>query len=1471
MLVTIASTTGFVGSCGSGTAGLVANGGGGDGNTNAPAAISGFTLDNPKVSPTVVRFVLSDAEADTSTVELRYQIGSAPAKRLTHIIGGGANPAVLPSAPQGVGYEVEWDYAAEDDFPDNASYIPGVRVFGNVAGGIQEIQVGANAAATGLGNDPPVVIGAVVPSVEVDGIVGVSFELSDSSDDIVDVRVEYDIVGDAPDAGWRLARPALLGVTPLLAFESVIARNTGSDFEFFWDTDVDLGDLEKDVRLRLTAIDPEVEGASLTTAALHVDNNAAPIAQFDSGLLVLNPDERRGIPIPFRVIDEEGDLVEMIFQWRREGESFPTIPSDDTALDGILTDSTQRRAHHICTPYLRHADGRLVPVDANRVRLPELASRENWILARGVEGSTLELLRPPSVFASATSRWSTNPLVSPTAALPLGAGLSALILDEGGHLREIELATGTVVREITTLGPGSTGAMTFEHGGESSVLIALARGGSWRIARVALASGATTELVVSDGADPAPVRGIASLGAHAAAFTAGSSLYFCDYRDPIAPRLGRILDDLATPWGVAVDPLRPERLYVSERDANRVLAVELGTRDSLSLVVHSAPLQLATLESPEALALEARGSRLLVVTTDGGGARTIEGLQIGAAGGNVSFPIGERIASDVAALATGPDGLRLVCVPESNEILVAGGIEQRREITGYSAFTQEVTLESALAFTPAAGQRWRIPHEDEGFRGHPLGTPGRFVWDSADALGGSVFVRAIARDDELGPAADGGAPKAVRLALDVEPLVVDTTPPGPNPNPSGPNPRSIAASDVDGDGDVDLVTTGAHSDELSVFFQGSHGSFASAPLVLSDGSNVDGPIALVVADIDGDGYVDIVSANEFSDNLTIFFQGSDGTFATPPMALGGVSIDNVPQQLVAADLDGDGVLDLVAGGRVFFQTSARVFADEPLSVGGSVVSADLDGDCDLDLVSGGEVYFQTARGSFVAESLSDGQHVAATDIDGDGDLDVVCASGESPGLTIRFQTSPGNFWSSSLVLDAPSSAGFNFLYFVSAADLDGNGHMDLVAAANGGDKLTLFFQDSTGHFTSASLVLPPLAACAAVAIADIDGDGDLDLACPEEYGDTRVYVYLQDSPASFANAPFVVSDDWIAFASSLSVADLDSDGDLDLFAGMYFGPLVVASQDSPGRFASAPLVLVDPTGYSFCTTAADLDGNGKVDLVSGGTDGLTVFFQDFVGSFGSPVVTLRAPSPSSAWAVAAADLDRDLDLDLVCANVDIHNLTVFFQTSPGTFASSPLVLGGPSITDLPIALAAADLDGDGGVDIAAAGALGELTLYFQTSPGMFSAPSVVDVGRSRAGFFGSLAAADVDGDGDVDLMQANADGHDLTVYFQTAPGEFSSLLSVAGTASAIEPISVAGADVDSDGDIDLVCADRGGQDVTVFLQTSPGNFSARPGILGGLPNMVAPAAVCVPDLDGDGELDIVSANAGTLTIFFGGR
>src|SRR5262249_14340074 len=138
---------------------------------------------------------------------------------------------------------------------------------------------------------------------------------------------------DDPDAPWRPATAA--GLFPE-GIETRPSEQGGVELTFFWATGVDLEHLERDVIVRFTPDDrtrdpagnPVGIGAPREGAPFRVDNNVEPIVTLDSGTLVVNPDQRRCLPVPFRLVDEEGDRVDVLFQWRHADESFLELPVD---------------------------------------------------------------------------------------------------------------------------------------------------------------------------------------------------------------------------------------------------------------------------------------------------------------------------------------------------------------------------------------------------------------------------------------------------------------------------------------------------------------------------------------------------------------------------------------------------------------------------------------------------------------------------------------------------------------------------------------------------------------------------------------------------------------------------------------------------------------------------------------------------------------------------------------------------------------------------------------------------------------------------------------------------------------------------------------------------------------------------------------------------------------------------------------
>lgn len=323
------------------------------------------------------------------------------------------------------------------------------------------------------------------------------------------------------------------------------------------------------------------------------------------------------------------------------------------------------------------------------------------------------------------------------------------------------------------------------------------------------------------------------------------------------------------------------------------------------------------------------------------------------------------------------------------------------------------------------------------------------------------------------------------------------------------------------------------------------------------------------------------------------------------------------------DLDGDGRADLVNGGglaggtavdlRVYAgltagatPTTSVVHRPEPGTalVGGCVV-ADLDGDGDGDIAAlstvrgaGGLatgpttiVWFErppTAGAPWVRHDAGEVAGVAldlvAADLDGDGRVDLAARSDGALALRYGGGSSGAGTWTT-VDLGAAAGAGRGLL----AADVDGDGDVDLLAGgtllANGGGR----------SWTAAALAD---ASSATAAAGDVDGDGAVEIVLGPFDRPGGLIVLERPAGGGGPWAATPVGTSTTLPLHRLLLVDLDADGSLDLVSSATFGPLEVRAGLGGGRFA-APTTL-DPDGW-FEVAAADVDGDGTVDL--GGSDG----------------------------------------------------------------------------------------------------------------------------------------------------------------------------------------------------------------------------------------------------------------------------
>jgi len=686
-----------------------------------------------------------------------------------------------------------------------------------------------------------------------------------------------------------------------------------------------------------------------------------------------------------------------------------------------------------------------------------------------------------------------------------------------------------------------------------------------------------------------------------------------------------------------------------------------------------------------------------------------------------------------------------------------------------------------------------------------------------------------------------------------------------------------AFTDLDGDGDLDLVV-GERDGNLNYY---RNDGTATAPIYIAvtDATNPFAGISVgsfgastpAFADIDGDGDLDLVVGE--SDGPLNYYR-NDGTptapdyvavtDATNPFA--GINVGFVSTPALA-DLDGDGDFDLVVGendgtlnyyrndGKATAPDYVYVAANDatnPLaSIDVGTVSkpafADLDGDGDLDLIVGeyqGSLNYYRNTGTATAPN-----YVAVSD-----------STNSLPGIIIGFETSP------------------------IFADLDGDGDLDLVVGELDGN--LNYFTNTTPHqaapgFAQATGPANPVAVVdlgvsgvySTPALADLDGDGDLDLVVGERVGTLNFYRNDGTTTAptfatvSAADDPFATID--VGSYSAPTFGDIDGDGDLDLIVGNESGGLSfyenTGTAIDPGYTIASgvddPFAGID-IGSRSKPVLADLDSDGDLDLVVGDESGGLSFYEN-TGTATAPRLELvfGPENPfadfipgvlNSENAPAFADLDGDGDLDLV---VGRYGGFLNFSRNIGTatapdFAAPVLIAAGGS--GLETAPAFADLDGDGDLDLVVGEAMGVLT-YHRNTPGF----------EFTVGVTAENDAPVIVLNPALDFVVLHSKQDTLGVLLNDGSGF---LAPVAAFAAGNDPRDIDAGDVNGDGIADLVVADHGNEEFAVLIGDGFGGFGAPASFqsFGTGINRVA-----LGDLNGDGLLDVAAATVNRIRLFAG--
>ena len=650
------------------------------------------------------------------------------------------------------------------------------------------------------------------------------------------------------------------------------------------------------------------------------------------------------------------------------------------------------------------------------------------------------------------------------------------------------------------------------------------------------------------------------------------------------------------------------------------------------------------------------------------------------------------------------------------------------------------------------------------------------------------------------------------------------------------SPNTAASGDVDGDGDLDVV----------IGFGAALGFGTKNALLINDGEGkfVDGSSGLPaqlgntqvvkLVDVDGDGYLDLFEGNAFpnmpasapvGDDWLSFGDGRGAFNKRQSVKIG----SGRTSRAHFADFDNDGDLDVLIGYDPFC----------------------LQGSCGRGVQP--KLFYGDGRGGFAPKALptlalwTRALHVA--DFDGDKRLDII-VSGFSGDQFVGFSNELA-FWRNDpdkgfVAMPLPrDDVQANF-----TLDVDDDGDVDLLADEAG--TRYWWLNNGKGKFTKSDKPEPIAGSLRLDALVDADGDRDLDFVGEQ--------VFFNDGAGRFearhAARPTLPTQPW----SRPTLVDIDGDGHLDFVetpAGTNQHFSEVHWNDGTGSFVRQSL----GRWLVYASAIGDVDGDGDLDIFASAAElvasnwvHVDLWFEQTSPRVFSP----KKIAPSFAArgaAVALLDFDGDKDLDVILAKRDG---TRALRNDKGVFVETPAI---PSLAFEPSKLLVLDADRDGRSDLYVAGP-DQDRLWFGSASG-----KLVDVTKSSLPATKQrtqdVVAGDLNHDGNVDLVVGAGGGADprawARVLINQGGGKFVDASALLLPPLFDETSRLALADLDDDGDLDLVRVNF--QQARFYLNNQSRGFEEETALHRRFVGGTRFVGVVAGDLDGDRDDDLILQHA----------
>ena len=657
-------------------------------------------------------------------------------------------------------------------------------------------------------------------------------------------------------------------------------------------------------------------------------------------------------------------------------------------------------------------------------------------------------------------------------------------------------------------------------------------------------------------------------------------------------------------------------------------------------------------------------------------------------------------------------------------------------------------------------------------------------------------------------------------------------------------PDSVVVGDFNHDGCPDIIATTPYVEgpitrnKIAELIGNCGGTFSTASYF----STGEAPLGIAVGDFDNDGWPDVVTANNGGSSVSVLMNSHAG-FASAVNYL----VGNAPMSVAAADFNSDGKLDLAV------TNSCGNDPNCALSSRGTVAV----------LIGNGDGSFQQPASSLDVGYLP--RPIAAADLNGDNKIDLAVGNFSDNSVTVLIGKGNGSFSTGVEYQSGPWEP-----YGIVTADFNKDGKVDLAVSNAGASSVSILLGTGSAKFPQHVEYWAGNGAGALVS-ADFNADSNTDLAVPDlgwsDRPDNKLSLLLGTGHGTFRSHVLYATD---INPGAIATGDFNGDGIADLVVGEDPGV-----PESPGCGCSKISVLLSkadntyqnyvdyPTGrFPVAVAVADFNGDGISD-VAVANHGTTVSPENSVGILlGNMDGTLTQQADYVAGInpvdLIAADVNKDGKVDLIVSNQGDKTVGVLLGNGGGSFQSqvSYPLMGSPK------ALAIGDVNGDGIVDVAVTQpADNVVSVLIGKGDGTFGSAAAFGAGKEPV----SVGIDDFNHDGNLDMAIANKGDPAISVLLGNGNGTFQAPVSYSTSSTSFnnEPSSIITTDLNADGIIDLLVSIKQDNGALLFLGKGDGTFSKTPTLYG---TGWQPMAMAVRDLNGDGAMDILSANSAAHSI-----